>query len=140
MAHIQRCRGSGGVSRHECKVTAVTPGTPVNSGNASPYGAVGEDVFVEAGGVLVRGSNQFADVTGGVVYIHSSPAALCPHIEWTLSSTLKAPAKLRWTSQPASPGQLRATTDWVGPVGTGGKLADALRAWPVLRFEVTEDP
>ncbi|MFF0494633.1 DUF3145 domain-containing protein [Nocardia sp. NPDC003482] len=88
----------------------------------------------------MRGSNQFADGTGGVVYIHSSPAALCPHIEWTLSSTLKAPAKLRWTSQPVAPGQLRAITDWFGPVGTGGRLATALRAWPVLRFEVTEDP
>ncbi|MBF6175277.1 DUF3145 domain-containing protein [Nocardia blacklockiae] len=88
----------------------------------------------------MRASNQFADATAGVVYIHASPAALCPHIEWSLSSTLKAPAKLRWTSQPAAPGQLRATTDWVGPVGTGSRIATALRAWPVLRFEVTEDP
>ncbi|WP_425302861.1 DUF3145 family protein, partial [Nocardia otitidiscaviarum] len=42
----------------------------------------------------------------------------CPHIEWTLTSTLKAPAKLRWTAQPAADGQLRATIDWYGPVGT----------------------
>ncbi|WP_216897185.1 DUF3145 domain-containing protein [Nocardia alni] len=88
----------------------------------------------------MRGSNQFADATSGVVYIHASPAALCPHIEWTLSSTLKSPAQLRWTAQPVDSGQLRATTDWVGPVGTGSKLANALRAWPVLRFEITEDP
>ncbi|MFI5781853.1 DUF3145 domain-containing protein [Nocardia sp. NPDC051570] len=88
----------------------------------------------------MRASNQFADATCGVVYIHSSPAALCPHIEWTLSSTLKSPASLRWTSQPAASGQLRAITDWVGPVGTGARIANALRAWPVLRFEVTEDP
>jgi hypothetical protein len=38
------------------------------------------------------------------------------------------------------PGQLRAVTNWVGPVGTGGRLANALRSWSVLRFEVTEDP
>lgn len=88
---------------------------------------------------MVRGSNQFADATSGVVYIHSSPAALCPHIEWALTSTLKAPAKLRWTAQPAAPGNLRATTDWYGPVGTGGRLASALRDWTVLSFEVTED-
>jgi hypothetical protein len=88
----------------------------------------------------VRASNQFADAASGVVYIHSSPAALCPHIEWTLSSTLQAPAKLRWTAQPAASGQLRATTDWIGPVGTGSRIASALRGWPVLRFEVTEDP
>ncbi len=37
-------------------------------------------------------------------------------------------------------GQLRAVTNWVGPVGTGARLANALRSWPVLRFEVTEDP
>ncbi len=88
----------------------------------------------------MRASNQFADATCGVVYIHSSPAALCPHIEWTLSASLKAPAKLRWTAQPAASGQLRAITDWVGPVGTAARIAHALRAWPVLRFEVTEDP
>ncbi|MCX4099033.1 DUF3145 domain-containing protein [Nocardia sp. alder85J] len=88
----------------------------------------------------MRGSSQFADVTAGVVYIHSSPAALCPHIEWTLASTLKSPAKLRWTTQPVAAGQLRTTIEWMGPVGTGGRLAQALRAWPVLRFEVTEDP
>lgn len=89
---------------------------------------------------MVRASSQFADATSGVVYIHSSPAALCPHVEWALTSTLKAPAKLRWTAQPADPGNLRATTDWYGPVGTGGRLAKALRDWPVLYFEVTEDP
>lgn len=101
---------------------------------------LGKTSDVEAGGVQVRASDQFADVTCGVVYIHASPAALCPHIEWTLSSTLKSPASLRWTAQPAAAGQLRATTDWVGPVGTAGRIAKALRDWPVLRFEVTEDP
>ena len=85
-------------------------------------------------------SNQFADATTGVVYLHASPAAVCPHVEWALSSTLGAGANLRWTPQPAMPGQLRAVTNWVGPVGTGGRLASALRSWAVLRFEVTEDP
>ncbi|NEW40076.1 DUF3145 domain-containing protein [Nocardia cyriacigeorgica] len=88
----------------------------------------------------MRASSQFADATAGVVYIHSSPAALCPHIEWALASALGAPAKLRWTAQPAASGQLRATSDWVGPVGTAARIAQSLRSWPVLRFEVTEDP
>lgn len=88
----------------------------------------------------MRASNQFADVTSGVVYVHASPAAVCPHVEWALSSTLHAKANLVWTPQPAMPGQLRAVTNWVGPVGTGGRLANALRSWSVLRFEVTEDP
>ena len=51
-----------------------------------------------------------------------------------------AKANLKWTPQPAMPGQLRAVTNWVGPVGTGAQLANALRSWSVLRFEVTEDP
>lgn len=88
----------------------------------------------------MRASNQFADATSGVVYIHASPAAVCPHVEWALSSTLQARANLTWTPQPALPGQLRAVISWVGPVGTGARLADALRSWSVLRFEVTEDP
>lgn len=88
----------------------------------------------------MRASNQFADAATGVVYIHASPAAVCPHVEWALSSTLSARANLKWTPQPAMPGQLRAVTNWVGPVGTGAQLANALRSWSVLRFEVTEDP
>lgn len=88
----------------------------------------------------MRASNQFADATTGVVYIHASPAAVCPHVEWALSSTLNARASLKWTPQPAMPGQLRAVTNWIGPVGTGAALANALRSWSVLRFEVTEDP
>ena len=67
----------------------------------------------------MRASNQFADSTSGVVYIHASPAAVCPHVEWALSSTLRSRANLNWTPQPAMPGQLRAVTNWVGPVGTG---------------------
>jgi len=88
----------------------------------------------------MRASNQLADVTTGVVYIHASPAAVCPHVEWALSSTLNSRANLKWTAQPAMPGQLRAMTNWRGPVGTGAQLANALRSWSVLRFEVTEDP
>ena len=87
----------------------------------------------------MRASNQFADATAGVVYVHSSPAAVCPHVEWALSSTLHAKANLVCTPQPAMPGQLRAVTNWIGPVGTGARLANALRSWSVLRFEVTED-
>lgn len=89
---------------------------------------------------MVRPSHQFADATSGVVYIHTAPAALCPHVEWALSGVLDSRAHLRWTPQPVSEAELCATIEWVGPVGTGGRLADALRAWPMLRFEVTEDP
>lgn len=87
----------------------------------------------------MRALNQFADATTGVVYVHSSPAALCPHVEWALASALESRANLKWTAQPATDGLLRATSNWVGPVGTGARIANALRSWPLLRFEVTED-
>ena len=102
--------------------------------------SLGKTSQVEPKELRMRASNQFADATTGVVYIHASPAAVCPHVEWALSSTLDSRANLTWTPQPVMPGQLRAVTNWIGPVGTGARLAHALRSWPVLRFEVTEDP
>lgn len=78
--------------------------------------------------------------TRGVVYVHSSPAAVCPHVEWALSAALGTPAQLSWIAQDAAPGQLRAECDWRGPSGTGGTIVQALKAWPMLRFEVTEEP
>ena len=84
-------------------------------------------------------SNQFADATTGVVYIHASPAAVCPHVEWALSSTLDARANLSGpAARHARP--TAAVTNWRARSGTGARLANALRSWPVLRFEVTEDP
>ncbi|MBB3661264.1 hypothetical protein FB384_000168 [Prauserella sediminis] len=78
--------------------------------------------------------------TRGVVYVHSSPSAVCPHVEWAISGTLSTRAELRWTAQPAAPGQLRAECEWRGPAGIAGKLAGALKAWPMVRFEITEEP
>jgi Protein of unknown function (DUF3145) len=78
--------------------------------------------------------------TRGVIFVHSSPTAVCPHVEWAISGVLGARVALQWTAQPAAPGQLRAECTWSGPSGSGGALAGALRAWPMLRFEVTEEP
>ena len=76
----------------------------------------------------------------GVVFVHSSPTAVCPHVEWAISGVLGSRVGLEWTPQPAAPGQLRAEWTWTGPVGSAGAIASALRAWPMLRFEVTEEP
>lgn len=78
--------------------------------------------------------------TRGVVFVHSSPTAVCPHVEWALSGVLGTRVSLEWTPQPASPGQLRAECLWDGPAGSAGALAAALRAWSMVRFEVTEEP
>lgn len=76
----------------------------------------------------------------GVVYVHSCPAAVCPHVEWAISSVLGTRVALSWTAQPAAAGALRAECVWSGRSGTAAQLAGALRAWPMLRFEVTEEP
>jgi hypothetical protein len=78
--------------------------------------------------------------TRGVIYVHSAPAAVCPHVEWAISGVLGTDVKLRWSPQAAADGQLRAECTWRGPVGGSGTIARALRAWPVIRFEVTEEP
>lgn len=78
--------------------------------------------------------------TTGVLYVHSCPPALCPHVEWAVASELGIRVSLSWTAQPAAPGLLRAETGWRGRPGTAARLAGALRGWNPLRYEVTEEP
>jgi hypothetical protein len=78
--------------------------------------------------------------TCGVVYVHSTPLAVCQHVEWAIARVLTAPVNLHWTGQPVDPGARRAECDWTGRPGTGAELAAALRQWPMIRFEVTEEP
>jgi hypothetical protein len=78
--------------------------------------------------------------TRGVVYVHSAPPALCPHVEWAVGAALDARVAIDWTPQPAAPGSVRAELSWQAEPGTGAKLASALRDWAQLRFEVTEEP
>ncbi|MFR9675048.1 DUF3145 domain-containing protein [Streptomyces sp. TR06-5] len=78
--------------------------------------------------------------TRGVLFVHSAPRALCPHVEWAVSGVLGARVTLDWIKQPASPGTWRAEFSWQGESGTASKLASALRGWHMLRYEVTADP
>lgn len=78
--------------------------------------------------------------TRGVLYVHSAPRALCPHVEWAVAGVLGARVTLDWIRQPASPGTWRAEFSWKGESGTASKLASALRGWNLLRFEVTSEP
>jgi len=77
--------------------------------------------------------------TRGVVYVHSAPSALCPHIEWAVGGVFGAPARLEWSAQPVERSTYRAEHSWSGPVGTAARLASALKGWQKIRFEVTED-
>lgn len=76
----------------------------------------------------------------GVVFIHSSPKALCTHIEWSLSGILGATVHLDWVNQPVITGAVRTELSWVGESGLGAKITSILRAYPNVRFEVTEEP
>ncbi|HZA18051.1 MAG TPA: DUF3145 domain-containing protein [Pseudonocardiaceae bacterium] len=78
--------------------------------------------------------------TSGTIYVHSSPSAVCPHVEWAVAGVLQIRVDLQWTAQTAAPGQLRAECDWSGQPGAAAAVVNALRAWPMLRFEVTEQP
>jgi hypothetical protein len=78
--------------------------------------------------------------TRGVVFIHSAPASLCPHVAWALESALGHAVRLDWTPQPASPRLQRTEAAWVGPAGTGARIATALRGWGDIRYEITEEP
>lgn len=77
--------------------------------------------------------------TRGVLYVHSAPSALCPHVEWAIGAVLDARIDMDWAAQPAAPGMLRADLAWTGPQGSGSRLASALRGWAHLRYEVTEE-
>ena len=76
----------------------------------------------------------------GVIFIHSAPRALCPHLEWAAGRALGRAVNFDWDDQPVLDGSRRAEFYWEGPAGTGAALATAIRGWEHLRFEVAEDP
>jgi len=77
--------------------------------------------------------------TRGVLFVHSAPRALTPHVEWATGKALGVAVNFTWHDQPVLPGSLRTEFAWEGPVGTGAHIASALRGWEHLRFEVTEE-
>lgn len=77
--------------------------------------------------------------TRGVLYIHSAPSALCPHIEWAVGGVLGVPTSLSWSPQPVERGSYRSELSWSSAPGTASQLTSALRGWQRLRFEVTEE-
>jgi hypothetical protein len=79
-------------------------------------------------------------VARGVLYVHSSPRALCPHVEWAAGHAIGRPVSFAWVDQPVLRGAQRTDFYWEGAPGTGAAIASKLRGWEHLRFEVTEDP
>ena len=76
----------------------------------------------------------------GVLYVHSAPSALCPHVEWAVGGVLGVPVNPTWTPQQAQAGTYRAELSWTGVAGSAAAITSALRGWNHLRFEVTEEP
>lgn len=77
--------------------------------------------------------------TRGVLFVHSAPSALCPHIEWAAAGVLGVPARFDWIPQPAERSTYRTDHVWAGPPGAGAALASVLQRWGRLRFEITEE-
>jgi hypothetical protein len=75
----------------------------------------------------------------GVVFLHSCPRALSPHLEWALATVFGTEVHVDWAEQPISPGCVRAEIVWTGTPGTGARLASALLAFSQVHYEVTED-
>src|SRR5690554_2228083 len=90
--------------------------------------------------ILGPGRDSMAGaITRGVLFVHSAPRALCPHIEWAAGTVLGVRDTMDWIAQPASPGTFRGELSWQGAQGTGARLTSALRGWAHVRYEVTED-
>lgn len=78
-------------------------------------------------------------VAEGVLFVHSCPRAVSPHIEWATGRILGVAVNFHWQDQPAEPGTRRAEFTWSGTPGDGARLASAIRGWEDVRFEVTEE-
>ncbi|WP_148616037.1 DUF3145 domain-containing protein [Nocardioides rubriscoriae] len=90
--------------------------------------------------MTVRTADRTATSSRGVLFVHSAPSALCPHIEWAVGGVLGVPANPTWSPQPAQAGTYRAELSWTGAAGSAAAITSALRGWNHLRFEVTEEP
>lgn len=75
----------------------------------------------------------------GVLFVHSCPKALVPHVEWALAREIGKVVKLEWEPQPLMPLMMRTVANWRGPAGTAAEVASSLFGWQQLRFEITED-
>ena len=75
----------------------------------------------------------------GSVYIHSCPAALKHHVEWSLQSILGNSVSLSWRTQPLMAGTFRCEISWREKTSKASQVATALRSWHYLRFEVRDE-
>lgn len=75
----------------------------------------------------------------GVVFVHSCPRALMPHVDWAIERAVDRTRPYEWSAQQILSGMSRCEMQWFGQPGAGAQIASALRGFPNLRFEVTEE-
>ena len=78
-------------------------------------------------------------IARGVLFVHSCPRAVSPHLEWALAKVFGSDLSIDWADQPITPNQVRAEIIWSGEPGTGARIASALLAFSGVRYEVTEE-
>ena len=70
--------------------------------------------------------------TRGVVFVHSAPPALCPHVEWAAGGVLDA--RVTWTGPAAGRARhVARRAVLAGAAGTGRAPGLRLRGWAHLR-------
>lgn len=89
--------------------------------------------------ILTASAQPETSVATGVLFVHSCPRALVPHVEWALAREIGKVVKLDWQRQPLLPNMMRTTADWRGMPGTAAAVASSLFGWQQLRFEITEN-
>ena len=77
--------------------------------------------------------------TRGVLYVHSAPSALCPHVEWAVGGVLGVAVNLDWTPQPAQAGTYRAELSWTGGVGSAAARASPHNGREHHRVEINQE-
>jgi hypothetical protein len=82
---------------------------------------------------------EMTALSSGVIFVHSAPRALSPHVEWAVSRVLGRGVTFSWAPQPILEGTQRTEYYWQGPAGSGAALASSLRGWSHLRYEITEN-
>lgn len=81
-----------------------------------------------------------APLAHGVLFCHSVPRALVPHVVWAVRDILGNDIRMEFEPQPVAPGNVRAILAWSDEPGTAARLMSALRVMPDVFVEVTEDP
>src|SRR5680860_407478 len=92
----QSARGAECTNRTPRVVTPDIPTSSTESWCVFPNDHFGEEVGMP--GVTTR----------GVLFVHSAPRALCPHVEWAAGGALGVRVSLHWTPQPVETGMFRA--------------------------------